>query len=96
MLTLVQYLMVQYWIETVYNTQQRLLCDSINKENAIDPRAVVGKDSPLTESPEALALELLHVRLEVVLVLSMVIDVTLPGQQHHQTPYEKDVQHVYD
>ena len=77
-------------------TQQRLLGDFVDKENAIDLWEVVGKDPPLTESPEALVLELLHVGLEVVLVLSMVIDVTLPGQQHHQTSCKVDDEHVYD
>ena len=72
--------MVQSWIETIYITQQRLLRDSVDKENAIGPSAVVGKDSPLAESPEALALELLHVRLKVVLVLSIVVQVTLASQ----------------
>ena len=72
--------MVQYWIEMIYITQRRLLRDSVDKENAIGPSAVVGKDPPLTESPEALTLELLHVGLEVVLVLSIVVQVTLPSQ----------------
>ena len=71
--------MIRYWIEMIFITQQRLLGDFVDKENAVDLWEVVGKDSPLTESPEALVLELLHVGLEVVLVLSMVIDVTLPG-----------------
>ena len=75
---------------------QRLLGDSVDKENAIDPSDIVGKDPPLAESPEALLLELLHVRFKVVLVLSMVIDVTLPGQQHHQTSCKVNSQHVYD
>ena len=64
----------------IYITMQRLLGDSVHKENAIDPSDIVGKDPPLAESPDALVLELLHVRLKVVLVLSMFIDVTLPGQ----------------
>ena len=64
----------------IHITQQRLLGDFVDKENAVDLWEVVGKDSPLTKSPEALVLELLHVGLKVVLVLSMVIDITLPCQ----------------
>ena len=80
----------------IHITQQRLLGDFVDKENAVDLWQVVGKDSPLAKSPEALVLKLLHVRLKVVLVLSMVIDVTLPGQQHHQTSCKVDDEHVYD
>ena len=61
--------------------------------NAIDPSDIIGKDPPLAESPDAFIVELLHVRLEVVLVLSMVIEVTLPG---HQTSCNMDGEHVYD
>ena len=77
-------------------TLQRLLGDFIGKENAINPSDIVGEDPPLTESPEALALELLHVGLEVIFVLSIGVQVTLPGHQHHQTPCKVYGKHVYD
>ena len=61
--------------------------------NVIDPSDMIGKDPPLAESPEAFVVKLLHVGLKVVLVLSMVIEVTLPG---HQTSCKMDGEHVYD
>ena len=77
-------------------TLQRLLRDFIGKEDAINPSDIVGKDPPLAESPEALALELLHVGLEVIFVLSIGVQVTFPSHQHHQTPCKVDGKHVYD
>ena len=74
----------------IYITWWSLLGDSEGEENTVDAGEVVGEDPPLTESPEALVLELLHEGLEAVLVLGLGVQVTLPGHQHHQTSCKTD------